>query len=70
MFFVGEILLFFCPSVYKNSRFSNGYTDATIPRTSPLASARRLVRGYSFSLLAELRPVLRTPLYVPYVLLS
>jgi hypothetical protein len=32
--------------------------------------ARRLVRGYSFSLLAELRPVLRTLLYVSYVLLS
>ena len=32
--------------------------------------ARRLVRGYSFSLLTELRPVLRTLLYVPFVLLS
>ena len=33
----------------------------TIPRTSPLACARRLVQGYLFALLAELRPVLRTP---------
>ena len=46
--------------------FKRLYTLFTIPRTSPLACARRLVRGYLFALLAELRPVLRTSFYVSF----
>ena len=49
---------------HKIPSFRRLYEDGDDTPHFATRYARRLVRGYSFSLLAELRPVLRTLLYV------